>query len=76
MQKILIFFMIKYRILHVFAIVTCYGAADKARGYGAAVLRSNPVPPTLFYLIFTYWRDGRMSTRCPDRVDFAHAQTG
>ena len=68
--------MIKIRTLNVFATITCCGAADNTRDYGAVVLRSNPVPPSLFYLIFTYWRAGRLSTPCTDGVDFAHTQTG
>ena len=51
--------MINIRIIHVFASITCCGAADKTRDYGAVVLRSNPVPPSLSHLILTYWRGGR-----------------
>ena len=70
------FFMINTRILHVLQITAYRGAAYMTSDYGAEVLRSIPVSPTLFYLIFTYWRDGRLSTPWPDRVDFAHVQTG
>ena len=48
-HEILIFFMINYRILHAFAVITCCGAAVKTRDYGSVVLRSNPMPPSLFY---------------------------
>ena len=40
--------MIKLLILHAFAIITRRGVADKTRDFGAMVLRSNPVPISLF----------------------------